>query len=412
MQNARAGSRGAEWALAGACVALLAAVTALWSAGRPRTAKPTAQTGLSLHGGGTSAGGTSEGRTLTGSTRSPRSQAPRGGGSAVRPEGGRNADVVVWMDDDHVLHAGAPEHPEAPARVLAIRAAVLAAGLPVRGPPARLALPAGLSLQAARAWTLTRDPDTYITQATRAIAERAHAMVREAVAEVVHQRIRAAFVALRPPGHHASAASGPRGFCHSNNAWVAVQAAQGLGVRRIAILDWDAHHGDGTEEIVQSHNTAAIRSGAPTVRFVSMHCVGAGVYPETGDDTRKTQLREREAALPPADNRSSRAVLNIAFERGTGARAWMAAFEARALPFLSASDPQLLIVSAGYDAHIDDPMRLLKLTSKTYGRMAQRLAQLRCPVLFVLEGGYNPAALAESVLETLRPFAPSAFQRH
>jgi acetoin utilization deacetylase AcuC-like enzyme len=180
-----------------------------------------------------------------------------------------------------------------------------------------------------------------------------------------------AFALVRPPGHHALAAAA-MGFCIFGNAAVAVRHAQAeLGADRVAIVDWDVHHGNGTE---------AIFRGDDSVLFVSLHqwpfYPGTG-GPGTSDDT----------------------TLNIPLPAGSGDDEYAAVFDALVAPAVRAFDPALLIVSAGFDAHVDDPLAGMRLTADGFRDLARRCAKLAPRVAAVLEGGYN--------LETL-PFLVEA----
>jgi len=226
-------------------------------------------------------------------------------------------------------------------------------------------------------WTMA-DGDTYETPYTPDILRVSEHMIRDAVSDITTGRTGAAFVLCRPPGHHA--AEGPAGFCHRNNVWTAVQALRDRGVNNVSIYDWDAHHGDGTQKLVEHYNL-------PGVRFASSHAFGPGVYPYSG----KAEQTHNVLNVPlPVDTRSD--VL-------------LKQFDKKIMPFLmDEGRPDVLIISAGYDGHIDDPMRLLRFETWMYEILGAKLKDTGIPVLFLLEGGYNPAALAASVDATLKPW--------
>jgi acetoin utilization deacetylase AcuC-like enzyme len=193
---------------------------------------------------------------------------------------------------------------------------------------------------------------------------------------------RCTYVLARPPGHHASEGI-ESGFCFENNVWTAVESLLALGKRRISIYDWDVHHGDGTERCFRA---ALDRDAAKydDIRFVSSHAYGRGIYPGTG--------------AASADKH----IINLPFKKGTGAGEFLAAFSKTTLPFMSSCGScDVLIVSAGYDGHREDPMELMKLETTTYSIMSRYFMDLGVPVLFILEGGYNPKVLGECVRETL-----------
>ena len=192
-----------------------------------------------------------------------------------------------------------------------------------------------------------------------------------------------AFVVTRPPGHHAERSTA-RGFCLFNHAAVAaahLRAARGL--ERVAILDWDVHHGNGTQHLFERD---------PSVFYASLH--QWPLYPGTGLAT--------ERGLGPGEG----ATLNSPQPPGAGEREWLGALERDILPALEAFAPDFVIVSAGFDAHADDPLAQTKLATESYARMtrlvldlARRSSQGRLVAL--LEGGYDLDALSASVEATV-----------
>ena len=280
----------------------------------------------------------------------------------------------IYYNSIHHLHACKTMHPEAPLRVETIMKR-----LQPYFDQKRLELltfhsktvPSDAKCQ--KSWRL-KDGDTYKTAQTDDVLAISRDMISTAVKALMVGETNCAFVLCRPPGHHAAAK--PAGFCHENNAWFATELLHAAGKTQIGIFDWDAHHGDGTEKLVRE-------SDLP-VRFVSTHAYGLGVYPGTG------------AAYSDAK------VMNIPLDVGTRGPELLAHFRYTILPFLRDSD--ILIISAGYDGHEDDPMELLKFTSETYKTMTEELKALNVPILFLLEGGYNPNALAECVEASLTPW--------
>jgi acetoin utilization deacetylase AcuC-like enzyme len=184
-----------------------------------------------------------------------------------------------------------------------------------------------------------------------------------------------AFIAARPPGHHALPERG-MGFCiFANAAIAATYALHQPGVQRVAILDWDVHHGNGTQAIVESN---------PDIAFSSLHEFPQ--YPGTG------AAHERG---------SYNNVLNCPMPSGSTLTDYLPQFEERIIPFLQQFQPDLLIVSAGYDANQADPLAGISLYPSDYGVLTDRCLQVTRRILFGLEGGYDFTALAQSVAATI-----------
>lgn len=186
-----------------------------------------------------------------------------------------------------------------------------------------------------------------------------------------------AFVLARPPGHHAMPNYG-MGFCiFSNAALAAYHALTQPGVERVAILDWDVHHGNGTQAMVM---------GDRRIAYVSLHQFP--FYPGTGAAT---------------EEGPHQTLLNIPLAAGTTFEEYQPQFNHRVLPFLRQFAPDLLIISAGYDANHADPLARLCLHPEDFGVLCQACLDLTPKVLLGLEGGYDYEAIAHSVLATLAP---------
>jgi acetoin utilization deacetylase AcuC-like enzyme len=220
------------------------------------------------------------------------------------------------------------------------------------------------------------DADTAMSPGTFEAALRAAGGAVHAVDEVVTKKAANAFVATRPPGHHAETAR-PMGFCLFDNAAIAARYAQDRhGIGNVAIIDFDVHHGNGSQEIFWSDKT---------VMYCSTHQMplfpGTGATGETGEHN---------------------TVVNAPLRPGDGPAAFRAAFESRILPRLADFKPELVIISAGFDAHMRDPLANINLEEADFAWATQKIMDLADRtaggrVVSLLEGGYDLQALGNSV---------------
>lgn len=225
------------------------------------------------------------------------------------------------------------------------------------------------------------DGDTHASQESFDVAMLAAGAVLGAVDAVLAGDLDGAFCAVRPPGHHAEH-DRPMGFCLFNNVAVGARYAQSRhGIAKVAILDWDVHHGNGTQHIFESD---------PSVLYISLHQYpwypGTGAKEETGVGAGKGFT------------------MNFPMPAGTEEEAYLQVFTDQIVPALQTFDPGLLIVSAGFDAHREDPLADIRLTESSFATFTQMIAGI-APVVSVLEGGYNLDATAKSVEHHLRSLA-------
>lgn len=184
-----------------------------------------------------------------------------------------------------------------------------------------------------------------------------------------------AFVLARPPGHHAESSMG-MGFCLFSNAAIsALYALKQPGINRVAILDWDVHHGNGTQSIVEGYRE---------IGYCSLHQYPA--YPGTGKAT-ETGFHQN--------------VLNLPLAPGSDINDYQPLWKSQILPFLKSFNPDILIISAGYDAVENDPLASIRLQPEDFGLFTQYCLSVTRKILFGLEGGYDLESLSKSVNATI-----------
>jgi acetoin utilization deacetylase AcuC-like enzyme len=301
--------------------------------------------------------------------------------------------TLVLTDRKLLAHDPGPGHPESPARLDAILADLARAPI------------AGVTIEAPRAVTdaeidaihdpryrdylaklagqrVALDADTPTSAGTWEAARLSAGAAVGAVEAVMSGRAPNAFALARPPGHHALPYRA-MGFCLLNNVAIAAEAALRAGARRVAILDWDVHHGNGTQDMFTAR---------PDVLYMSIHQYP--FYPGTG------------AAHEVGTGAGRGATVNCPLPGGQGDAEYGVAFHDLFLPAARAFAPDLILVSAGFDAHARDPLAEMRVTERGYAAMTSAVMQLAAEtcggkVALLLEGGYDLPALAGSVRATL-----------
>lgn len=306
--------------------------------------------------------------------------------------------TALLRDPQAFMHHDTGNHAECPARIAAIEIALAEHGLleerslPAFAPatddaihrvhtPEHLAYLTAITAQGGR-WI---DSDTMVGPDSVDTAQMAAGAAIAAIDIVLAGQAPRAFALGRPPGHHATA-NRAMGFCLLNSVAIAAEHAIAQGRKRIAILDWDVHHGNGTQEIFY---------GRSDVFYCSLH--ESPLYPGTGT-ARETGTGEGTGTT-----------LNIPLRSGSDDTDYIAALDSLAIPAIETFEPDLILVSAGFDAHLRDPLATMRVTTAGFGEIAARirtLADRRChgDLVAVLEGGYDQSALGASVVATIAAF--------
>ncbi len=313
---------------------------------------------------------------------------------APLPHSRTEAGRALLLDDARFdRHCPPGHHPERPERLTAARAAIDRSEVRFARVPPRMATDEELArvhtpryidkLATLRGQHGYLDPDTYVSPESVDVARLAAGSLVAMVEAIVGGPIAKGVALLRPPGHHARPAQA-MGFCLLNNVAVAAAHARTLGMARVAIVDWDVHHGNGTQEMFWRE---------PGVLYLSTHQFP--FYPGTGDVDE----------IGEGDGKGY--TVNVPLAAGGGDGVYATAFERIIVPVLSAYAPELVLVSAGFDASASDPLAGMDFSAEAFGWMARALARVADAsaggrVALVLEGGYDLAALTSGLTCAVR----------
>ncbi len=306
-------------------------------------------------------------------------------------------------DPRYLAHDMGAGHPESPNRLRAIMQRLEQSGLSAELTPItprkaedewitlvhRPEYVERLNREAPASGRVSLDADTSMSPGSLTAAYLAAGGVLAGVDAIMTGQVQQVFCAVRPPGHHAEAGRA-MGFCLFNNVAIAARYAQKrYGLQRVLIVDWDVHHGNGTQHSFEAD---------PTVCFFSTHQYPH--YPGTG--------RATESGVGPGEG----STINVPMEAGEGDDDYRAVFQKVLIPAADAFKPELVIISAGFDAHRDDPLASMGLTEEGYAELSSivaGIAQRHCRgrLLSSLEGGYNLTALAASVERHIRALVAS-----
>ena len=296
--------------------------------------------------------------------------------------------VAYIYDEVLLLHAPPSGHPDSPDRLLSIISSLKTAGLwnklvPIKPRKASVGelsrVHTAAHIEAIRDMGAGEiDPDTYASADTFNVALHAAGAVMEAVEQCRNNGMRRVFCAVRPPGHHAEA-DNSMGFCIFNNVAVGARHAQRVGYNKVFIVDFDAHHGNGTQHIFEEDDG---------VFYFSTH--QHPYYPETGKDMERGK------------GKGEGYTYNVPIQAGSGNKDYLAVYQDILPGVVQRFGPDIILVSAGYDIHTNDPHANIRVTHEGIRSIIRSiLTSADVPMVFVLEGGYDLPSLCDSVKITI-----------
>ncbi|RPI37365.1 MAG: histone deacetylase [Nitrospiraceae bacterium] len=297
-------------------------------------------------------------------------------------------NVGFVYDDIFLLHEMPSGHPESKERLIAINRYLKQSDIQsklIHAKPRKaetqdiLAVHTNAYFEKILKFTGYYDADTYVSKNSVEAALSAAGAVIEAIEGCRSGSLDRVFCAVRPPGHHAEA-NRAMGFCIFNNVAVGARHAQKSGYAKVFIIDFDVHHGNGTQHIFEED---------PTVFYFSTHQYPH--YPGTGNDSER------------GTGKGAGYTYNIPMHYGAGDKDYFTAFQDILPGLVNKFDPDIILVSAGYDLHAKDPLAGLRVTNEGIRNIVRGIlsAKKNIPQIFCLEGGYNLTSLAESVLITV-----------
>lgn len=297
--------------------------------------------------------------------------------------------VGFAFSDIFLRHETPPWHPDRPERLIAAIDELKRAGLwdKLKHMPPRRATWEDIARVHDNSYiervktlgTGALEEETFLSEHSLEAACFAAGSLLEAIDRAKNGEFRRAFCAVRPPGHHAETSRG-MGFCIFNNVAIAARYAQTIGYRKVFIIDFDVHHGNGTQQIFEDDNT---------VFFFSSH--QANLYPASGYE----HERGKDAGTG--------FTYNVLMQPGSGDRDYLEIYENILPPLMKRFFPDLVLVSAGYDIHAADPLAAVRVSNEGIRAIvASILHSTYAPVVFVLEGGYHFPSLSDSVRITIR----------